>query len=184
MKARIVAAKPRHWPRPEPGVRKGIAGRGFREMEGTPGHFSGRSFTRAVSRAVLAAFTSHVTREQGELGREATGVSEARHARIVMGRERPRGEMRDEPSGKSVQVRRSESHCRGTGGSSPVLARERRTRREPTMRGYWYEEVRWQKSVQRIARCDVRQAARRVGGVTLAEERSRDVLTHVLAASR
>jgi hypothetical protein len=28
--------------------------------------------------------------------------------------------------------------------------------REPTMRGYWYEEVRWQKSVQRIARCDAR----------------------------
>jgi hypothetical protein len=49
-----------------------------------------------------------------------------------------------------------------------VLARERSTQREPTMRGYWYEEVRWQKSVQRIARYDVRQAARQVGGVTLA----------------
>jgi len=55
-----------------------------------------------------------------------------------------------------------------TGGPSTVLARERSTQREPTMRGYWYEEVRWQKSVQRIARYDVRQAARQVGGVTLA----------------
>jgi len=40
--------------------------------------------------------------------------------------------------------------------SSTALARKRLTQREPTMRGYWYEEVRWQKSVQRIARCDVR----------------------------
>jgi hypothetical protein len=40
------------------------------------------------------------------------------------------------------------------------------------MRGYWYEEVRWQKSVQRIARCDVRGAARQAGGVTLAKEHS------------
>jgi hypothetical protein len=40
--------------------------------------------------------------------------------------------------------------------SSIVLARKRLTHREPTMRGYWYEEVRWQKSVQRIARGDVR----------------------------
>jgi len=43
-----------------------------------------------------------------------------------------------------------------TGDLLTALARERSTQREPTMRGYRYEEVRWQKSVQRIARCDVR----------------------------
>jgi len=40
--------------------------------------------------------------------------------------------------------------------SSTALARKRSTQGEPTMRGYWYEDVRWQKSVRRIARCDVR----------------------------
>jgi hypothetical protein len=40
--------------------------------------------------------------------------------------------------------------------SSTTQARKCLTEGEPAMRGYWYEDVRWQKSVQRIARCAVR----------------------------
>jgi hypothetical protein len=46
------------------------------------------------------------------------------------------------------------------------------THREPTRRGCSYEDVRWQKSVRRIARRDARRAARRVGDAALAEEDS------------
>jgi len=81
-----------------------------------------------------------------------------------------RGEM--SPEGQSVQPAEANRTVVKQAVSSPSLARERLTQGEPTMRGYWYEEVRWQKSVQRIARCSVRCAARQAGGVTLAEEHS------------
>jgi hypothetical protein len=66
-----------------------------------------------------------------------------------------RGEDRA-PPGKSVQPAEANRTAVQQAISSIVLARKRLTHREPTMRGYWYEEVRWQKSVQRIARGDVR----------------------------
>lgn len=51
-------------------------GEGFRKMEGIPDHLSGRSFTRAVLKTVLAALVNHIMRERGAFLREATGVSE------------------------------------------------------------------------------------------------------------
>jgi len=139
--------------RPTPGVRKGIAGAEV---------FARWKALQAVSLVVrsrgrlgggLGGSHEPVTRERCESVGEATGVSEARRARITTGRQRP-----------------SRRSTRTTGTCSPpkriALSWNRRLldctgaqaldAREPTMRGYWYEEVRWQKSVQRIARCDAR----------------------------
>jgi hypothetical protein len=141
--------------RSEPGVRKGIAGR----RSSQDGRHPGLSLGSLVHAGGLEGDLSG---SQGSGARasvtcllgEATGVSEARCARIVTGRKRPRGEMSQKASLCSPPKRIALSCNR----RSPLiaLARERSTQGEPTMRGYWYEEVRWQKSVQRIARCDVR----------------------------
>jgi len=139
--------------RPEPGVRKGIAGaKVFARWKALQAVFL---VVRSRGRLGGGLGGSHepVTRERCESVGEATGVSEARRARITTGRQRP-----------------SRRSTRTTGTCSPpkriALSWNRRLldctgaqaldAREPTMRGYWYEEVRWQKSVQRIARCDVR----------------------------
>jgi hypothetical protein len=67
-------------------------GKGLRKMEGIPGRLSGRSFTRAVLKTVLAALRGQVRASVTCLAGDATGVSEARCARIVTGRKRPRDE--------------------------------------------------------------------------------------------
>jgi len=59
------------------------------------------------------------------------------------------------------------------------------THREPARRGYWYEEVRWQKSVRSIARPD-HVGSRKATQVKRRWPRStpHDVLAHAAAAPR
>jgi len=63
--------------------------------------------------------------------------------------------------------------------------RKQSTHREPARRGYWYEEVRWQKSVRRIAR-PRRTASRKASRTKRRWPRStpHDVLAHAAAAPR
>jgi hypothetical protein len=109
-----------------------------------------RSFTRADGRAISAALGWARGRANVHgTAREATGASEARYARVTAGRQRP---PRRSPFGD--HVRPAEANCADVHQpifleTAPLL---RRTAREPTRRGYGYEDVRWQKSVRRIAR--------------------------------
>jgi len=118
-----VVAKPWRRGRPTPGVRKGIAGAEV---------FARWKALQAVSLVVrsrgrlgggLGGSHEPVTRERSESVGEATGVSEARRARITTGRQRP--SRRSTRTKRGRAARRSESHCRGTGGSSIALARKR-----------------------------------------------------------
>jgi hypothetical protein len=69
--------------------------------------------------------------------------------------------------------------------TSRERARKRSTHREPARRGYGYEEVRWQKSVRRIAR-PRRPASRKASRTKRRWPRStpHDVLAHAAAAPR
>jgi hypothetical protein len=65
-------------------------GRGFRSMEGTPDRFHGQLVHARRSGAISAALEMFRERANGHgSAREATGVSEARYARITTGRQRP-----------------------------------------------------------------------------------------------
>jgi len=123
----------------------------------------------SARRVILAALTEAHARASGVTTmREATGVSEVRFARVAAGRQRPpgrlrRGETCDPPKRIALNVTQAIS--------SIARARKRLTHREPTRRGCSYEDVRWQKSVRRIARRDARGAARQVVGTALAQGR-------------
>jgi len=84
-----VVAKPRRRGSLSRVSERAPRGEDLRKMEGIPGRLTSRSFTRAVLKATLAALGSQgrasVTWPLGE----ATGMSEARHARIATGRKRP-----------------------------------------------------------------------------------------------
>jgi len=151
---------------------RALRGKGLRKMEGTSGRLSACSFTRAGRWRPWRLSRSSCTRERhGHRGRGDRGVRGKacthRDGKTTL------TAVKIEPrSGKSVQPAEANRTAVQHAISSTALARKRLTHRKPTMRGYWYEEVRWQKSVQRIARGDVRRAARQVGGVTLAKEHS------------
>jgi len=136
----------------EPGVRKGIAGR--------------RSSQDGRRSGPLIRIVRSCERCEGGLGGSREGPHaraswSARGARQGCQRLGVHARRRDEQpadvmrSKRPRAVHRSDSHCRETGDSSIAPARKRSTQGEPTMRGYSYEEVRWQKSVQRIERFGV-----------------------------
>jgi len=120
--------------RPEPGAREGVAGR--RSLP--DGRHSGSSFRSA---------SIHASAPAGGLGPSQEG----RQGCQRLGR--------PANAGRSAEVNRS-----AVKQASP-RARKRRSlrRQEPTRRGCSYEDVRWQKSVRRIARRVARGAARRFG---------------------
>jgi hypothetical protein len=97
---------------------------------------------------------------------EATGVSEVRFARVTSGGQR----LTRRISKGNVQPTEASRTDVESGDLLGCEARKRSTQREPARRGCWYEDVKWQKSVRRIARRDARRAARQIDGVALAEE--------------
>jgi hypothetical protein len=124
-------------------------------MEVIPGRLSGRSFTRAVLKMALAAPKSacraSVTSPNGRGDRDVRGKACTHRD----GNKTPaalRRAIRQVCAGPPKRIALSWKQAI----SSTVLACKRLMQGQPTMRGYSYEEVRWQKSVQRIARCDVR----------------------------
>jgi len=93
-------------------------------------------------------------------------VSEVRFARVTSGGQR----LTRRISKGNVQPTEASRTDVESGDLLGCEARKRSTQREPARRGCWYEDVKWQKSVRRIARRDARRAARQIDGVALAEE--------------
>jgi hypothetical protein len=85
-----AVAKPRSRERPEPGVRKDVAGQRFSSDGRHPRSFLGWLVHASRLKAALAALEMIRERANGHaIEGEATGVSEARSARITTGRQRP-----------------------------------------------------------------------------------------------
>jgi len=124
-------------------------------MEGTSGRLFGTLVHAGVLKAASAALTElmHARASRASWERRQGCQRQGPHTSRREDNAH-RGEMY--PEGKSVQPAEANRTVVQQAISSTALARERQTHREPTMRGYWYEDVRWQKSVQRITRCDVR----------------------------
>jgi len=124
-------------------------------MEVIPGRLSGRSFTRAGRWRPWRLLRSSCTRERH--GHRGRGDRDVRGKACTHrdGNKTPaalRRAIRQVCAGPPKRIALSWKQAI----SSTVLACKRLMQGQPTMRGYSYEEVRWQKSVQRIARCDVR----------------------------
>jgi hypothetical protein len=156
--------------RPKPGAREGVAGRG----SSIDGRHSRPSLRHARSRGRVGvglggSWESLNARASGASPGEATGVSEARSARIATGRQRP---PRWHTRGIVRPAEANRLPCKQAISPATPSAKAPGRQREPTRRGCWYEDVKWQKSVRRIARRDLRRAVRQVGGVTLAKEHS------------
>jgi hypothetical protein len=85
-----AVAKPRSRERPEPGVRKDVAGQRFSLDGRHPGSFLRWLVHASRLKAASAALEMIRERANGHaIEGEATGVSEARYARITTGRQRP-----------------------------------------------------------------------------------------------
>jgi len=86
----IAVAKPRSWERPEPGVRKDVAGQRFSLDGRHPRSIFRWARSRELAGGGLGGSRRNRERANGHgAAGEATGVSEARYARITAGRQRP-----------------------------------------------------------------------------------------------
>jgi hypothetical protein len=165
-----AVAKPRRWEGRSRALERAPPGEDLCSMEGISGRHSARLVHASVSAAASAALEESRERASGTgPAGEATGMSEARSARIATGRQRPpwwntTGIVRPAEANRSA-VEQAISPT-ALGAQAP------RRRRKPTRRGCCYVEVNWQKPVRRIARLAVRLSAKGVGAGALAEENS------------
>lgn len=152
-------------------LERALRGEGTRPMEGTSDRLSGAQRSRVRAGADLGDSRkglerASVPRASGSRDRGVRGpVHEHRDGKTTPAAVKsPKGTPCDPPKriGAAVKQPISPDEQRASAGRAG----------EPARHGYSYEEVRWQKSVRRIAcRCP-RGVARRIGGTALAEERS------------
>jgi len=150
-----AVAKPQSRERPEPGVRKDVAGQRFSSDGRHSRSQSGQARSRESVWGDLGgswddSWTCERSRHRGRGDRGVRGSVRTHYD----GKTTPTAMNRPIPTDAGL-VRPAEASLRWRASGKHLACENREsgtTHRDPARRGYWYEEVRWQKSVRRIAR--------------------------------